>query len=207
MNYTDFPRPKDHYYEVRHDFLTQGDILRDVPFAQLGPSINVLDSVPDGLPIPDGTVPAISFVAHSPFGMILSDTCDFRHAAAKNIRVEPKDYFHAPKSVYESGYVRVAPIFPLDSWEMLPKDQTERNKFRDFDLYRKLMYLPELTSVGLPESAVGLHMADSLHIDLLLGLERVTQVTRPARQQLNFKLVWVDTGFGVPRDQFDPDLE
>jgi hypothetical protein len=206
LDYTDFPRPKEQYYEVRHDFLSQGDILRDVPFAQLGPSINVLESVPDGLPIPDGTVPAMTFVAHSAFGIVLSNTCDFRHAGASTIRIEPKDYFHAPKSIYESGYVRVAPIFPLDHWHQIPRDESKRDTLRDFDLFRKLMYLPELRSAGLPESAVGIHMADSLHIDLLLGLERVTQLTRIARQQLNFKLVWFDTGFGLPRDQFNPDL-
>ncbi len=206
MDYKEHPRPDEPYYEVRHNYLTQGDILREVPWAQLGPSIVVVDPTPEGEPVPEGTLPVLSYVAFSPFGMVLSDTCDFRHPPAKAIDAKPKE-FDKPGAVYHSGYLRVAPIFPLDYWEQLPKDKAVLDEFRQFDQFRKLMYLPGLDSAGLPESAVGLHMADSLHIDLVLRLDRVTQLKYVARQQLNFKLVRFDTGFWVPRHQFEPDLE
>jgi len=205
FNIKDHPRPKQPYYEVRHEYLTQGDILRDLPFAQLGPSIIVVDSPPEGEPIPEGTLPVLSYVAYSPFGIVLSDTCDFRHPPADAISIEPKDYFHKRKSIYHSGYVRVAPIFPLDYWRDLPEHGEALDEFKTLDNYRKLMYLPAHDG-DLPAAAIGFHMADSIHIDLLLTLERVTQLTRVARQQLNFKIVWFDTGFGVPRDDFNPDL-
>jgi hypothetical protein len=201
----DFPRPQQDYFEDRHDFLTQGDIVGNMPWSQLGPTIVAVDPPPDGLPVPEGHIPALVYVSISRFGMILSDTCDFRHPAASEIRRRPLDF--PPGSVYHSGYVRVAPVLPLDSFEYVPRDERGRQNLRELDHIRKLMYLPPMPANDMPEAAVAMHMADSLHIDLLLSLPRVTQLTFVARQQLNHKLVRFDTGFRVPYDQFEPDLE
>jgi hypothetical protein len=201
----DYPRPQGNYYENRHDFLTQGDIIGDVPWSQLGPSIIAVDPPPEGLPVPEGQIPALVYVSISRFAMVLSDTCDFRHPAASDIRRRPMDF--PPGTVYHSGFVRVAPVLPLDEFAYVPKDEHGRRDLREWDHIRKIMYLPPLLDTEMADVAVALHMGDSLHIDLLLGLPRISQLTYVARQQLNHKLVRFDTGFRVPYDQFEPDLE
>jgi hypothetical protein len=57
------------------------------------------------------------------------------------------------------------------------------------------------------ESLVAIHMTDLGSLDLVRGLERVSQLTRIGRQQLNRKLVYCDTGFQIPFDEFEPDLD
>jgi hypothetical protein len=73
------------------------------------------------------------------------------------------------------------------------------------------MYLPRFhTADGgdvFDEGVVAIDRADLLHLDLVRRLERVTQLTLIARQQLNRKLVFADTGFHNPFEAFTPDLD
>lgn len=208
--YLEFPRPQKTYYESRHEFLTQGDILVDVPWSQLGPELFLLAPAPEWLPLPAGAEPIATYVWTSGFGMILSDTCDFRHPKAQDIALHP-DHFERPDSVYHSGFLRVAPIYPLATFPGLPDDQGLRERLRQYDHFRKLMYLPPLTlpngSEVFAEALVVINQADLLHLDLVGRLERVTQLSLVGRQQLNRKLVYADTGFQIPFEKFSPDLD
>jgi hypothetical protein len=209
--YQDYPRPDaEPYYEDRHRFVTQGDIYRDVPWAQLGPTMLVVDPAPEGLAIPEGHIPMVSLVAISNFGVVLSDTCDFRHPRAQDIDANPEEFADFG-SIYHSSFVRVAPIFAPKDFPDVDDAAGYWEEVRRFDHVRRLMYLPALTSkLGLevmPISAIALHMSDSLHLQVIEGLSRVTQLTRTARQQLNRKIVLADTGFRTKYADFNPDLD
>ena len=204
-DYENYPRPQEDYFEVRHDWLTQGDVFQDAPISQLGPDLLILENPPESAePIPQGLLPVVTYVWTTGLGMLLSNTCDFRHPAAVDIDNHPLEY-PDPDDVYHNGFLRVAPIFPLDDCPWLPKDEDLYRKIRRFDHYRRFMYLPALEGT-MPESVVALQMADLLHLDLIRHLPRLTQLTRAARQQLDRKLVLLDTGAPTRFDDFDPDM-
>jgi hypothetical protein len=205
--YEAYPRPDEPYYEERHPHLTQGDIVAGLLWAQTGPEIIVVDPQPDGVDVPEGSVPIISFAHRSPLGIVLSDTCDFRHPSAAEIqRMVPGPF--GPRTVYHSGFVRVAPIVPLaDIGTTTP---TRLADIRAFDYVRKIMYLPAYAGSALgafEESAVLLDRADLANLDYIRRLKRVTQLTLAGRQQLNRKLVYADTGYHVEYCRFSPDLD
>jgi hypothetical protein len=209
--YRDYPRPETtDYYETRHDFLTQGDVYRDVPWGVLGPEIVIVDPGADAPPIPDGYISAVSLVTVAPYAVVLSDTCDFRTPTAAEITANPEKYSQVD-DIYRSTLVRVAPAFPIADFPGLKQDLEYLNELRRFDHVRRLMYLPPIIASqsrqGVPELGVALHMADLLHRDLIRQRVRLTQLTRIARQQLNAKLCYADTGFMIPYDQFTPDLD
>lgn len=208
--YEEYPRPDGNYYEYRHEFLTQGDVYRDVPWSQLGPTLTIVDPTPEGLPVPAGHLPALTYVWPFSFGMILSDTCDFRHPRAQDVTVNRANY-RDPDSVYHSGFLRVAPVIPLSEYEGLPPGASVRERIRLFDHFRRLIYLPPMVSadglVVMPESVVAVHMADLLHLDLVRSLARLSQLTLLGRQQLARKLVYAETGYQVAYDRFSPDLD
>lgn len=207
--YERFPRPNGAYYERRHNFITQGDIFVDTPWSQLGPTLILIDPPPEELPVPEGLVPFLQYGWTSGFGMVVSNTCDFRHPKASDIEADPQNYA-APGAVYHSGYVRVAPIFPLSTYDQLRSDEGIREALRRFDNVRRLFYLPQFPSgnghPGLPESVAALHMTDLVNIDVLSRLSRTTQLSYLARQQLARKLVRFDTGYQLPYTSFDPDV-
>jgi len=208
LAYQDYPRPQDEYYDLRHEYVTQGDIYRDVPWSQLGPTIVLVDPPPEWRPIPDGQAPALAFVSISPLAMVLSHTCDFRLPSAQDIDEHPENYSE-PNSVYRSGFIRVAPILALDEALRTKATTTVKGEIRIYDHYQRLMYLPPLEIEGrllIPESAVVLNMGDLLHLDLLKTDQRVAQLTYAARQQLARKLVLLDTGHDTLSDEYDPDL-
>ena len=209
--YRDYPRPDTRiYFETRHDYLSQGDIYRDVPWGVLGPEIVVLDPAPESALVPEGYVATISLVAVAPYAVVLSDTCDFRTPRAQAIAADPQKYSQVD-SIYRSTLVRVAPAFPIGDFPGLIQDPDYLDDLRRFDHLRRLMYMPSMVdsngNATMPELGVALHMADLLHRDLIRQRVRVTQMTRIARQQLNSKLCYADTGFLIPYDQFDPDLD
>jgi len=208
-----YPRPQGPYYEFRHEWLTQGDIFKDVPVSQLGPELLKLENPPESAePIPEGLMPVLAYVWTTGFGMLLSNTCDFRHPRARDIDQQPLEYPN-PDDVYHNGFVRVAPIFPLKDCPWIPNDVDIHIRIRAFDHYRRFMYLPamartsELEDEPLPEAVVALQMADLLHLDLIRQLPKITQLKRVARQQLNRKLVLLDTGAPTRHEDFDPDME
>jgi len=206
----DYPRPRNDYYELRHEFLTQGDILRDVPWSLLGPTINIVEPPPEGLPVPAGYLPALIYLWPHKFGIILSDTCDFRHPRAQDIPRDPGSY-RSPDSVYHSGFLRVAPIFPLPEYPGLAVDEALRQRIREYDHFRRLMYLPPIKDLEgkevMPEGLVAINQADLLSLDIVRRLDRLAQLTLVGRQQLNRKLVYADTGYQVAYDRFTPDLD
>jgi hypothetical protein len=210
--FENYPRPTKPYYEFRHDWLTQGDVFKDVPISQLGPELLALDPPESAAPLPKGLLPVLTFVWTTGLGMLLSNTCDFRHPRARDIDRRPLEY-PDPDDVYHNGFIRVAPIFPLTDCPWIPKDEDIYARIRTFDHYRRFMYLPALENEGresgdgLPESVVALQMADLLHLDLIRSLAKVTQLTKVARQQLNRKLVLLDTGAPTNYKDFDPDMD
>lgn len=206
----EYPRPQGNYYETRHEFLTQGDIYSDVPWSLLGPTITVIDPPPEGLPVPPGHLPALSYIWPHKFGIILSDTCDFRHPRAQDI-VKDRPKYRTPDSVYHSGFLRVAPIYSLAEYTGLPAGTGVPARIRTYDHFRRLMYLPTLRDLlgaeVIPESLIAFNQADLLSLDLLRRLNRLTQLTLLGRQQMNRKLVYADTGYQVAYDRFGPDLD
>lgn len=209
--YEDYPRPEGDYYEIFHDYLTQGDIFTDVPISQLGPELLVLeDPPPSALPIPDTMLPVVTYVWTTGLGMVLSDTCLFRHPKASAVDANPRAYGR-PDSVYHNGFLRVAPIFKISDCPWIPHDENVYATMRTYDHMRRFMYLPELRDEAgltlLSEGVVALQMADLLSLDLMRSLRRVTQLTYVARQQLNRKLVYFDTGAQAEAVDFDPDMD
>jgi hypothetical protein len=209
-----YPRPDAEYFEFRHEWLTQGDIFADVPISQLGPELLGLDPAPElSEPIPEGLLPVVTLVWTTGAGMLLSNTCDFRHPRARDIDDRPLDY-PDPDDVYHNGFIRVAPIFPLADCPFIPDDAGVRERIARFDHFRRFLYLPAMTAsnaeggeIIVAESVVALQMADLLHIDLIRSLPKLAQLTRSARQQLNRKLVLLDTGAQSLMSDFNPDMD
>jgi len=210
-----YSRPTASYFEIRHEWLTQGDVFSDVPISQLGPELLKLDPPPElAEPIPEGMLAVVALVWTTGFGMLLSNTCDFRHPRARDIDRLPLQYPN-PDDVYHNGFVRVAPILPLSDCPLIPDDLAVRQRLTRFDHFRRFMYLPAVVRTGgdgashevMPESVVALQMADLLHIDLIRSLPKLTQLTKVARQQLNRKLVLHDTGAQSLTTDFEPDMD
>jgi hypothetical protein len=212
-DYEDYPRPAGPYYERRHDWLSQGDILVDLPFGELGPQL--LKASYEGIqiePMPATATPVVHYIWQTGYGMVISNTCDFRHPKASEIEAD-RYHYQAPDSVYHCGFVRIAPIFPITDYPFVPNTPKVYDTLRHYDHYRKLMYLPALINErdggrieSLPESVVALYMTDLLSVDLILRQPKITQLTRLARQQLDFKLVAFNTGMYADYNEFDPDM-
>jgi hypothetical protein len=203
-DYQQYPRPGDNYFEERHRYLTQGDIVADLLWGQIGPEVRVVQSVPEGVAVPEGTIPILTFAHFSRFGIILSDTCDFRHPSATEIdQMQPGPF--GPRTVYHSGFVRVAPIKPLNELGLMEEVVT---RIRTYDHFRKLMYLPAFSggAAAFLESVIMLDRADLMNLDYISRLTRVTQLTLAGRKQLNRKLVYADTGYHVSHERFNPSL-
>ena len=47
--YLRFPRPTSPYYEVRSEYLSQGDLLEEVPFGVIGPQLLYLQDLPGAI--------------------------------------------------------------------------------------------------------------------------------------------------------------
>lgn len=205
-----FPRPEASYYEVRHEYVSQGDIFVDVPWSLMGPTILLIDPPPAALPVPPGHLPIVQYLSSYDLGMVVSDTCDFRHPTARDLDADPQRYA-APGAIYHSGYVRVAPVMAFEDYQDLPNDAGVRDRIRRYDHFRRLFYLPPGkapgSTVDIPEAVALLHMTDLVSIDTLRSLERATQLTEVARKQLARKLVYFDTGRHIDHSTFTVDLQ
>jgi hypothetical protein len=204
--YQKYPRPTDPYYDLRHDLLSQGTILENAPSSILGPRLPLLDLVPQGVEVPAGYKAAVTLVSTWGYGMIVSNTCDFRRPKASDLLQRPRDF----PQIYHGDSVRVAPIAPLRSVPDVP--EASYALVRQYDHYRRFLYLPEMVNKDtgeeiLPESLLLLNLTDVLHIDLVRRLRVVAQLTYEARRQLARKLVYHATGDQSELDEWDPDME
>jgi hypothetical protein len=204
--YEKYPRPTDPYYDLRHDLLSQGTILENPPSSVLGPQLPLLDPVPEGVEVPVCYKAAITLVFTWGFGMIVSNTCDFRRPKASDVLKRPQDF----PNVYYRDAIRVAPIAPLRSATEVP--DANYPVVRQYDNYRRFVYLPEMVNKDtgeeiLPESLVLLNLTDVLHVDLVRRLRVVAQLTFEARRQLARKLVYHATGDQSELEEWDPDME
>lgn len=96
--YERFPRPQGPYYETRFPYLSQGDLLDDIPFATAGPELTLVEDLP-------GVILQPIVVQRA---MIVSPTCDFRRPSAAALQAEPT---LDPYTLQE--HLIVATVYPL----------------------------------------------------------------------------------------------
>lgn len=192
----DFARPDDgEYYEERFAYLSQGDIIIDAPL--LVPSVPLLVDELDGNDFV-ATVPLLRTPA-----MIVSPTCDFRRPSAEYLAAHPVE------NPYElRQQVVVARVLPLSEWERAQKPEGRADRvaqMRGFDNQRQYMYLPPIGSLG--DSMVDFGTRWTLPIELVLKLQRLTQLSETAARQLLYKLVMYDAALVVDRAALRPPMD
>ncbi len=174
--------PNNQYYETRlpPEVLSQGDIFRDVP----------MPSLPEA-------------VAYEPIqaerrGAYLTGEVVFVQA----ILISPTRSLRPSLGMeYAHPIATLCAVKPL-SIAAAPGTDEEYNA-RDHDGLSDYMYLPEDADLGLAESVVDIRQAWALHREMLQG-NRITQLKRPAAQQLMRKLATFYSRVSIPRGQFDP---
>lgn len=182
--------PNDSYYETRHEFLSQGDIFKDVPLAYPFPPGEIVVD-------PDAPTGARQFLS-GPFevghAMLITPTCSMR---AQGTAVG--SYAHPVRVL-----AVVRPVEELVARGLFTNDRL--GLFRKYDALMSYMYLPESSQLELPESAALLYMTVILHHDMIAGL-RVTQLARDGAKQLQRKLVLFASGLPVDRNEFKPPMD
>jgi hypothetical protein len=101
----------------------------------------------------------------------------------------------------------VVPIVPLAVYTEPGQDVSNST---DWDGSWGCIYLPPHPDDKFPESLAMLFLPQTVRHDDLMGSEgisRVTQLTKPAAQQLCRQLVWFAGGRRVPRAEFDPPMD
>jgi hypothetical protein len=183
-------RPRDdRYYERRLEFLSQGDIFRDVPLAYPFPPGEIVED-------PNATSGARQFLS-GPFefghAILLTPTCSMRAQ-----RTIDASYAHP---------VRVlAVIRPTD--ELLRRGILTADRLglmRKYDGLVNYLYLPEYAG-EFSESVALLYMTVILHHDLI-ERQRITQLSYEGAQQLQRKLVWFNSGLLFDRCEFKPPMD
>ena len=98
--YLRFPRPTSPYYEIRSEYLSQGDLLEEVPFGVIGPELLYFNDVP-------GTILHRVEVGRA---IILSPTRDFRRPTIDELHQDPsqRPYTLQP-------HVVVAQVLPIET--------------------------------------------------------------------------------------------
>ncbi len=201
--YRSFPRPADSYYEARHDLLGQGDVIQMGLWGVLGPELLSISPKPEGVEIPEGTEPILFFLRASPFGLIVGNTCSFRHPSAAAVAGQPAEYSR-PGTIYHSGQLHVAPVRLISDVPEISKNVLE--EMVAFDHLRRYMYLPPSERHGIPECVADLDRADLVSLDLVGRADRLAQLTVVGRQQLARKLVYHATGDHTKYEDWDPDM-
>jgi hypothetical protein len=192
----DFARPDDGgYYEERFSYLSQGDIVLEAPL--LLPTVPLLVDEHEG----DEYLAAVPLLRTA--AMLVSPTCDFRRPSAEYLADHPDEN---PYQLRQQ--VVVARVLPLSEWERAqrPEGRADRvTQLRGYDNQRQYMYLP---SIGvLSDSMVDFGTRWTLPIDLMLRLERLTQLRETAARQLLYKLVMYDAALVVDRDGLTPPMD
>ena len=192
----DFGRPDDGaYYEERFTYLSQGDIVVDAPL--LFPTLPVLVDELDGEEYV-ATIPLLRTPA-----MLVSPTCDFRRPSAEYLAAHPDEN---PYQLRQQ--VVVARVLPLPEWERAQKPEGRADRvaqLRGYDNQRQYMYLPSIGDLG--DSMVDFGTRWTLPIELVLKLQRLTQLTETAARQLLYKLVMYDAALIVDRDVLRPPMD
>ena len=191
--YLRFPRPTTPYYEIRSKYLSQGDLLEEVPFGVIGPELLYIDDVPG----------AILHRIEVGRGIILSPTCDFRRPALDELRQDPS----LPPYTLQP-HVVVAQVLPIETiaqrWS--PNRDNNMRLMLEFDPLRRYMYLPPLPDDDTGQQwAVDFTRTDSIAIELLID-QRSHQLTFAAAQHLQYKLVLASTSTYTDRAVFDPPM-
>ena len=196
LTWRDFPGPDDSgYYEERFSYLSQGDLILDAPL--LVPAHPLVVDHSDG----DQYVAVVPLLrTHA---MILSPTCDFRRPSTEYLAAHPDQN---PYQLRQQ--VVVGRVLTLIEWERAQKPEGRSDRvaqLRAFDNQRQYMYLPPLGSLG--DSMVDLGTRRTLPMELVLRLERLTQLTEAAARQLVYKLVTYDAALVVDRNALRPPMD
>jgi hypothetical protein len=191
--YLRFPRPTSPYYEVRSEYLSQGDLLEEVPFGVIGPELLYLQDLPG----------AILHQVEFHRGMIVSPTCDFRRPTIEHLRNDPSQ---PPYTL--QPHVVVAQVLPIEviaeRWGA--NRATNMRLMLEFDAPRRYMYLPPLPGDDRGQQwVVDFTRTDSIAIELLVD-QRTYQLTHAAAQHLQYKLVLAGTSVYTDRGVFDPPM-
>ena len=191
--YLQFPRPTTPYYEIRSEYLSQGDLLEEVPFGVIGPELLYIEEVPG----------AILHRVEFHRGMILSPTCDFRRPTIEELRKDPSQPPYTLQPHVVIGQVLTIETI-AERW-----GANRGNNMRlmlEFDAPRRYMYLPPLPADETGRQwAVDFTRTDSIAIDLLLD-QRSFQLTFAAAQHLQYKLVLASTSVYTDRAAYDPPM-
>jgi hypothetical protein len=180
-------RPDDQaYYEIRHEYLSQGDIFRHVPAGYPFPLEDLVVADPGARPFLTGPL-------DDGMGMLITPSCSMQAQ-----RRSPGHYAHLVRAL-----VPVVPLDQLLANRTIASDALPR--LRRYDNLINYMYLPPSETFDIPESMALLWLPMSLHHRQVDEL-RVTQLARAGAQQLHRKLQWFYTGVADPRAEFDPDL-
>lgn len=135
--------------------------------------------------------------------MILSATCDFRRPSAEYLEA------HSGENPYQlRQQLVVGRILALTEWERAQKPEGRSDRVaqvRAFDNQRQYMFLPAVEP--LADSMIDFGTRWTLPLELVLGLDRVTQLTDTAARQLQYKLVMYDTAVIIDREILRPPMD
>jgi hypothetical protein len=181
-------RPDDQaYYEIRHEYLSQGDIFRNVPAAYPFPLEDLVVEDPGARRFFAGPL-------DDSYGLLITPSCSMQAQ-----RRPLGEYAHPVRA-----------IVPVVALAQLAADGTIASSalphLRTYDNLINYMYLPASEAFAIPESVALLWLPVSLHHRQLDGL-RVAQLARAGTQQLHRKLQWFYTGMADSRAEFDPLLD
>jgi hypothetical protein len=178
--------PAADYYEVRHDYLNQGDIFREVPLAY--PFLGE-DAETD-----DAGVRRFHSGPIAGLALLITPTCSMQAQGQR-----PGIYAHPVRAL-----VPVIPLQQLIDEGSIKEAAAEQ--LRQYDNLINYMFLPSSTAYAIEESLALLWLPMSLHHEQIVG-QRVAQLSRAAAQQLQRKLQWFYTSLVDPREEFDPQLD
>lgn len=196
LTWRDFPRPTDDvYYEIRSQYLSQGDLLADAPMLVMPPELLVEEGRDGGLV---AAVPVSQTLA-----VILSPTCDFRRPSIEYLSAHPdEDPYQLRQSIV------VARVMPRDVWERA-QDATGRSdrlsQLLSHDNLRQYMYLPPNDRIG--PSLIDFGMIWTLPLPIVRTLERITQLALAGARQLQFKLALYGTTVLLQREDLRPPMD
>jgi hypothetical protein len=171
---TDWERrpPDDGYYELRTEYVRQGDIFRDVPLGYPWP--------PDAVDHEAGSRKFLAGPFEPGFGLLLTPTCSMTAQGA------PGHYSHPVRML--------APVLPLE--HLIAEKAIKAgavDDLRERDHLINYFYVPAITEAALPESVALLYAAITVHHDYLDG-RRMAQLSQAAAVHLKYKMTALFAG-------------
>lgn len=195
--YERFPRPPGPYYETRFNYLSQGDLFAALPFPIEGADFVRHDALPGLVLQPLGIQRA----------MVVSPTCDFRRPSAAALDA---DSTLEPYTL--QAHVTIAPVLSLaavaEKWG--ERRAASTHLARRYDALRRYMYLP--ATPGEPSESewlVDLSQVHSISLRVVLAAldGRLAQLTLPAAQQLQYKIVMAASAMVTDRNLYRPAMD